>query len=201
MKYGELSLGQIEAMVNKLGGMEGVKRFLAGEIAISESARSWREQDGVIYFSVTSDGATGQKCIKRLEDKGFRLSSYAKSVLGSSDFKPTSGVTTEIAVLKGVLFSDNDRITKKIHAEVDRRKFTKPNAEVACLIREKFTDKEIETMGLWWVVVMHKLIEDSGGGTSWLSSSRDVGGRWLSACYGNPDNRWSQYYGFAFAVS
>jgi hypothetical protein len=31
MKYGELNLGQIEAIVNKLGGMEGVRRLLAGE--------------------------------------------------------------------------------------------------------------------------------------------------------------------------
>jgi hypothetical protein len=30
MKYGELNLGQIEAIVNKLGGMDGVHRFLAG---------------------------------------------------------------------------------------------------------------------------------------------------------------------------
>ena len=30
MKYGELNLGQIEAVVNRLGGMEGVQRFLAG---------------------------------------------------------------------------------------------------------------------------------------------------------------------------
>jgi len=31
VKYSELSLGQIEAIVNKLGGMEGVQRFLAGK--------------------------------------------------------------------------------------------------------------------------------------------------------------------------
>ena len=30
MKYGELNLGQVEAIVNKLGGMDGVQRFLAG---------------------------------------------------------------------------------------------------------------------------------------------------------------------------
>lgn len=34
MKYGELNLGQIEAIVNKLGGMDGVHRFLAGSIEI-----------------------------------------------------------------------------------------------------------------------------------------------------------------------
>ena len=34
MKYGKLTLGQVEAVVNKLGGMEGVKRFLSGETVI-----------------------------------------------------------------------------------------------------------------------------------------------------------------------
>lgn len=31
-KYSELSLGQIEAIVNKLGGMEGVQRLLSGKV-------------------------------------------------------------------------------------------------------------------------------------------------------------------------
>lgn len=34
MKYNELTLGQIEAVFNKLGGMEGVKRFLAGTVEV-----------------------------------------------------------------------------------------------------------------------------------------------------------------------
>ena len=34
MKYGELNLGQIEAIVNKLGGMDGVRHFLSGETVI-----------------------------------------------------------------------------------------------------------------------------------------------------------------------
>ncbi len=37
MKYNELSLGQIEAIVNKIGGIEEVQRFLSGEIVIGES--------------------------------------------------------------------------------------------------------------------------------------------------------------------
>lgn len=31
MKYNDLTLGQIEAIVNKLGGMDGVKNFLSGK--------------------------------------------------------------------------------------------------------------------------------------------------------------------------
>lgn len=35
MKYSELNLGQVEAIVNKLGGMDGVQRFLRGELTVS----------------------------------------------------------------------------------------------------------------------------------------------------------------------
>ncbi|HBR71598.1 MAG TPA: hypothetical protein DEA27_02180, partial [Candidatus Moranbacteria bacterium] len=92
----------------------------------------WREQDGVIYFMLPStDGKTGSQWIERLEGKGFRLSKWAKDVLNSKDFKPTSGVISEIAVLKGMLWSDNQRTTRNIRAEADSRKLTKPNAEVA----------------------------------------------------------------------
>lgn len=36
MKYSKLDLGTIEAIVNKLGGMEGVQRFLRGETSVTE---------------------------------------------------------------------------------------------------------------------------------------------------------------------
>lgn len=192
----------VEAVFNKLGGVEGARRFLRDELSVSEPTRSWREEDGVIYFSVTSDGTTGEDWIKRLEGNGFPVVfGSAKHVLCSPDFKPTSGVTTEVAVLKGMLFEDNDRITKKIRAEADKRKLIKPNAELACLIREKFTDKEIEAMGLWYIVAMHEPINDSGGDPRLLRADRDDGGRWLSACSDGPGDRWGRGSGFAFAVS
>jgi len=196
-----LTAGQLNAIVKKLGGHDMALRFLRDELSVSEPTRSWREEDGVIYFSVTSDGTTGEGWIKRLEGNGFRVGDYAKQVLRSPDFKPTNGVTTEVAVLKGMLFEDNDRITKKIRAEADKRKLSKPNAELACLIREKFTDKEIEAMGLIWIVAMHEPINDSDGDPSLLNADRYVDGRWLGACYDRPGRRWDRGDGFAFAVS
>ncbi len=177
MKYGDLNLGQ------------------------SEPARNWREENGVIYFSVTSDGTTGEQWITRLESKIFRVSAYAKSILRSKSFKPTSGVTTEIAVLKGEIFSGNDRIIKNIRREAKNRKFITPNAEVACLIREKFSDKELKAMGLYWIVAMHEPIKDSSGDPMLLSAYYNMGGSWLSSGYGSPDGRWSLSSGFAFVVS
>lgn len=199
-KYGHRPHNWFEAIVNKLGGEEKAERFLRGELTVSEPTRSWREEDGVIYFSVTSDGTTGEEWIKRLESKGFHVGDYAKSVLRSPGFKPTSGVTTEVAVLKGTLFGDDDCVTKKIRAEAKKRKLEKPNAEVACLIREKFGDLELEAMGLWWLVVMHTPLKDSGGDPGLLRASRSGDGHWLDAYCGSPGDVWSRDDGFAFAV-
>lgn len=198
-------------LLDRLGvDREGLKKFrkaslyVRSEVArlmqegeVSEPTRSWREEDGVIYFSVKSDGTTGKEWIKRLIGKGFRVGDDAKQVFRTPSFKPTSGVTIEVAILKGMLFEDNDRITKKIRAEGALRKFSKPNAEVSCLIREKFTDKEIEAMGLWYIVVMHELINDSG----LLRAGRGGEGHWLGAYGGGPDCGWDRDDGFAFAVS
>ena len=196
-----LTAGQLNAIVKKLGGHDAALKFLRGELTVSEPTRSWREQDGVIYLSVTSDGTTGPEWIARLEKKGFRVGDYAKSVLCSKDFKPTSGVTTEIAILKGMLFEDSNRITKKIRTEAESRKLTKPNAEVACLIRENFSDEEIEAMGLWWIVAMHEPINDSDGDPLLLSVYRYDDGSWLNTYFGGPDNKWNRDNGFAFVVS
>ncbi|MCX6716321.1 MAG: hypothetical protein NTV72_00105 [Candidatus Taylorbacteria bacterium] len=197
----DLTAGQLNAIVKKLGGHDGAIKLLQGKLSVSEPTRNWSEQDGVISLSVTSDGTTGPQWIERLEGKGFRLSDRAKSVLRSPDFKPTIGVTTEIAILKGMLFEDNNRITKKIRAEADKRKLTTPNAEVAYLIQENFSDEDIEAMGLVWIVAMHEPIKDSGGDPDLLYASRYGGGRWLDADYDKPDDWWDRDGGFAFAIS
>ncbi|MDP1709756.1 MAG: hypothetical protein Q8L21_02630 [Candidatus Komeilibacteria bacterium] len=189
--------------LNERGGelQDGITKLIA-ELTTCK----WREQDGVIYFSVTSDGTTGPEWIERLESKGVKIESRVKSVLCSPDFKPTAGVTTEIAVLKGLLFADNARITRNIRAQAyagtftSGRKLFDPNAEVACLIREMFSDDEIEAMGLWWLVVMHEPIKDSDGDPNLLLVNRLDSGRWLYAYCGLLGDGWLRGSGFAFAV-
>lgn len=196
-----LTAGQLNAIVKKLGGHDMALRFLRNELSVSEPTRSWREEGGVIYFSVTSDGTTGEEWIKRLEGKDFRVSGYAKQVLLSPDFKPTSGVTIEVGVLKPMLFENNDRITEKIRAEAEERKLSKPNVELACLIREKFTDEEIEAMGLWYIIAMHEPIKDSDGSPHFLDVDRHDCGHWLDTCNDWPGREWGRNRGFAFVVS
>src|SRR5205823_5456039 len=132
--------------------------------------------------------------------KGFNVSDYAKSVLRSPDFKPTKCVNTEVAVLKGMLFENNDRITSKIRVEADKRKLSKPNAEIACLIREMFSDEDIKAMGLWSIVLMHEPIKDSDGTPNLLGSGHEDS-YWLVGYTVSPRSRWDRGGGFAFAVS
>jgi hypothetical protein len=198
--------GKLNALVNNIMKQTGVddpneaiRMINAGEVQISVIKPEWIEKDSVIRFSVTSDGTTGEEWIARLESKGFRVGDCAKSVLRSKSFKPSSGVTYEIAVFKGELFSDNERITKNIRKEAKIRKLSIPNAEAACLIREKFSDKELKVMGLHWIVVMHKPFKDSGGEPLLLSAGHyGAHDSWLDALYGGPDGRWDRGDGFAF---
>lgn len=166
-----------------------------------EQIKRWREEDGIIYFIVTSDGTSGEAWIKRLEEKGFRVSEYAKNILYSKYFKPTNGVIYEIAVLKGLHFDDNSRITSSIRKKASEMKRTTPNAEASCLIRENFTDKDLEAMDLKYIVVMHEPIKVSGGYPVLLTVDRVNGGRWLSACQDIPGYKWLREHGFAFVRS
>jgi len=203
----DFTRGQLDAALMQIGqeaGMgtaDGIRAFLAHELVISKPVRSWRKDpDGTIRLSVTSNGLTGEQWIAHFEKKGIRLSDWAKSVLRSTDFRPTTGVTTEIAVLPGEMFNDTDRCTSNIRAKADERKFVKPNAEVVCLIRDNFSDEEIEAMGLIWIVAMHEPINDSGGLPSLLGAVRRGGGRWLRAYYDQPGLGWGRGCGFAFVV-
>jgi hypothetical protein len=165
------------------------------------ASRAWTTKDGVIYFTLVSNGRTGEEWIAHLEAKSLPVGDYAKSVLRHPDFKPTkAGIVHHIAVLKGGLFSDNDRITKNICAEAKKRKMTDPHAEVACLIRDMLSDKEIKEMGLDWIITMHEPIPDSDGYPDVLGTNRYVDGR-LGACDARPSRRWFRADGFAFAVA
>ncbi len=196
-----LTAGQLNAIVKKLGGHEAALAFLCGELTVSQPAKKWQEKDGVITFTVTSDGTTGPEWIKRLKKDGFQVSDYAEQVLNSKRFHETDGVTTEVSVLKGKLFFDDDRITSKIRAEAKSRGLTEPSPEVACLTRERFTDKELEEMGLWSMVTMHEPIIGVDGAPSLLSADCDDDGSWLGTCHDEPESWCDPNRGFAFATT
>ena len=136
------------------------------------------------------------KCLKK---KDIRISSWAEEIINQITI--TNGVTYTIAIIKGEEMGKDYFTTKEVRDEAQKRGYTTPHPEVALLLREKFSDEEIEAMGLWWIVAMHEPIKDSDGDPRLLGAVRGGGGRWLGTCYGKPGIRWNREGGFAFAVS
>ena len=198
----DLTAGQLNAIVKKLGGHDAAMRFLRGELTVSERTNLYRDTFGAIRFSVTSYGTTGEEWIRRLESMRYSVTEGSKRLLRSERFKPTCGKTTEIAVIKGRPFHDEERRVAKIHSEAYARKYSQPNAEIACLIREKFSDEDIASMGLTWIVVMHDPINKFSGEEHYLLGvSRYGEGRTLSEHHGNSDSWFCHEAGFAFVES
>ena len=160
--------------------------------------RRWRVgEDGIIYVTVISRGRTGEQWIEHFKQKGTYTGDNTKSILLSPDFKPTSGVKYEVAILPGCLFENNERLTQNIREKAECRKLSTPNAELACLIRDTFADKEIKEIGFHWIITMHEPINDSVGRPLFLGTARD-GGSCLDVYYGGPGYCWVSGYGFAF---
>lgn len=171
-------------------------------IPTAPTPTAWTVDDeGNIHFTVTSNGMTREQWEQHLERRGWRISKYARRVLRRASDVSTNGVIYNIVVRPGKKISDSDRSTKKIRVAADKKGWLKPHWEVACLTRDTLTDEQLEQMGLWYIVTMHKPIKDSDGVSDLFYSGRDGGGRCLHASYGGPDDvLWGDRGGFAFVV-
>ena len=160
------------------------------------------DDEGNIHFTLTSNGLTREQWETHLEHRGCRIGDSARNVLRCASKAPTNGVTYNIVVRPGKSISNSDRITKKIRAAADKKGWVKPHWEVACLIRDTFTNEQLEKLGigLWCIVTMHEHIKDSDGHQSLLESSRVIDSRELDACSSKSSGRWDRGDGFAFVV-
>lgn len=193
---GRLANGTAQQWIGDSGSLD---RLVEGMLRCQPR---YEVRDGVIYFTLISNGTTGEQWIPYLKSRGKRLSPYSEDVLRSEDFKPTlAGTIHRVAVLKGELFSDESRVTKLIRAEAARRKWNTPHPEIGPLFRNAFSDSDIERMGLIWVVTMHEPIKDSDGGAGLLRADRRGDEEWLRTADGDLERRWGRGGGFAFSVS
>ncbi len=192
-------------------GRPNIPGIIAGTlIAEVKPAKRWHREGDVIHFheKFVSDGTTGPNWIPRSEKKGFRVGSYAKSVLLSKPdpkrpekayFDPTNGTVYRPIAICGTFWKNaSERLTKNIRAESEspKRGWAKPHAELMCLLREAFSDNELREMGIWYLVGLHDPIEDSDGVPILLSADRYDDGQWLNSYYGRPDGRWSVHGAF-----
>jgi hypothetical protein len=167
---------------------------------IDLNMRTRREADGVIYVTLTTNGATGSEWIEQLKQMGFLVPEQtAARILRSSKFKPLpSGTEINVAVLPDTFCSESDLSMEGIHQEAVRRGWVKAPAELACLIRRDISNHDMETLELCYISVIH----DPIGGEYLTSSWRDGGS--MSSFYQKDDplisRKWGRNRGYAFVV-
>ena len=183
-----------------LDGKRSAKR-VAGhlQLLLDEPARGWRVEDGVVRFFVTSQGRTAEEWLRFFESKGIAVADDAKRILLSSQFRVTSGVTTEVALLRPTILEK--RTLDNIKKQGKKRKFVSPSAEILCLIREKFSDDDIREMDFWSIVGLHEPMRGYMGQPSVLLIDLDHDfGTCLTPESCDPRIEYGPNVGFAFVV-
>lgn len=193
MKYGELTLGQVEALVNKLGGMEGVQRFLSGELLVSATAKVWKTWKTIKLGTGLKSAGDFRKAVK---NAGMKIDDWANDILGKPALVVAGSVTEVELVIASVAelgFKDG-AIRKDIYVRAQELGLDLCPPEVGPQLRLQYTD---QPKGEWLVVAMEP-ITGSGGGLRLFDVAHGGDGRWLGAGSGRPDLFWDGRNRFVF---
>ncbi len=172
IKYSRLSLGEIEAIVNKLGGMEGVKRFLAGTV---ESIVVWKTIKLGLHQTPEAYEVT-------IDKTSFRIGNYARQILKKIAVSETV-VELDLCVMTvaELGFKRNARYDAICARIVEIGGQLCP-AEVGPALRLHYDD---QPYGEWNILAM-EAIADSDGDPCAFGVGRGRGGLWLAACSARP---------------
>lgn len=185
MKYGELNLGQVEAVVNKLGGMEGVKRFLSCETVIQVAEHKFKTWKTI---KLGTGLKTAEEFRRVLRDGEFRLSDWASDILGKPAFK-AADEETEVDLVKVTVaelgFKKGAR-RNQIYERAKELGLGLCPPEVGPQLRLQYQD---QPNGEWILVAMEPII-DSDGRPCVFGVGRDDSGLWLSSSWSYPDDFW-----------
>ncbi len=182
--------------VTKGDFLERVRQVLIGRaeivsIDVSYTGKKWQEIGDTIFLSVTSWGCSGEEWVRGFESQGCRLYTLraipiVENILRSSAFKPSTGITYHLAILRGDSLNEAKLLPSRIDAEAFSRKWSRPPLEAVCLVRSALSNQEIKRMDLQRITMMSELIHGNFGGPHLLSVSPE-GDADLEVTWGGKD--------------
>lgn len=227
----ELTAGQLNALVKKIGGEKNVRKFLNGKLSISleRAARhrlpngqvtlesliqcvpTWHEKNGVVNFLVEYERWTYSKQLSRLMGSATGVDTPARGVFSQQHIEdiPPTKVVTKIAVFTGAFFKAHGcKTIGDVCRVAAQRRMSQPSIEVVGVVCEAFTNSDIGGMGISHMVFMHRpsmLAADQSGRTYQLVINTNSRDRRLTASKdATPDSTLDLLYprlGLAFEVS
>jgi len=207
MKYGDVTMGQIEAAINKLGGLSGWRALLRDELEIKPKPLLFpKNEHGHYLVEVTGRALTGAAEIQLQSEQNFRVGDYARQCFLSTNpdsydakHRLEDGKIYRLAIVHGREVKMN-RTTANLRAYAQQFGYQKPLAGHIPRIRESVTDQQMEQMNIWYIAGLHDPIADSVGVPDVLVAYRGGGGSWLDAAWGRPALGWDDRGAFAFVV-
>jgi hypothetical protein len=193
MKYAKLDLGTIEAVINKLGGMEGVERFLRDELVVKMPERVWKTWKTVKIGTFKNVDEIRQA----LKAGGHFIGDWANDILGKPAFKVSE--TEQDVELVNVSVEELGFKQGACYADICKRALELGLdlclAEVGPQLRLQWKDQSKGT----YVVVAMEAITVSVGNLGVFGVGRyDDGEQYLDANLGDAGYVWRAYYRFVF---
>lgn len=139
-------LGRIMTQLGEHDPIKAVNLINTGEVYLSNIKKGWEKTDDTVSFSVISDKTSGPQWLKRLKNKGVYVDDTAKKMLLSKAFKPTDEVVTKVVIFRVpyAMFGEGSPLSL---AEAKGAVEAVNGMELACLIRDKFTNQQFFLMG------------------------------------------------------
>ena len=186
MKYSNWTLGQVEAVFNKLGGDDGVRRFLAGELVVKETERQLKVWKTI---KLGTGLKTADDFRRALKDDGFNISDWASDILGKPAFK-AADEDTEVDLVKvtvAELGFKNGARHNQIYERAKELGLGLCPPEVGPQLRLQYQD---QPNGEWILVAMEPIV-DSDGYPYVFSVEHHDSELWLYGGWGSPDDFWA----------
>lgn len=198
MKYNDFSLGQVEAVFNKLGGAEGVMEFLSGKTMVVKVP-----SDGKTTFNVWKTIKLGthknaDALRKALKKADFKIVDWANDILSKSAFTVASAEeeiqlvnlsVAELGFKDGATYENICSKAKELGLELC------PN-EVGPQLRLQYKD---QPKGEYLRIAMEP-ITDSDGDLVIFDVDHDDDGLWLDGNFGFSDRFWFADRRFVFRL-
>ncbi|MDD5566642.1 MAG: hypothetical protein PHH01_00405 [Patescibacteria group bacterium] len=195
---GKLPLSEIRGprddLEEKLSGAQGpmwlraFKQFLRRE-------NPWGIPNTIV---ITTNGRNGEQLIFDLRRQGNTIGRYAEGILYSTLLIVSNGKMYTLVIIPGDGFVDSQRTNQNIRAAAVARSYQTPPMELAPYLREKFSDEDLEQMGVRALILMHEPVAGLGGPREVLGVRRHVCSDGLLSYPGRPNHKWPRGIGFVF---
>ena len=198
MKYNDFSLGQVEAVFNKLGGAEGVMEFLSGKTMVTKVLSDEKTSFNVWKTIKLGTHKDADSLCKAMKKANFTIGDWANDILGKPAFTVASAeeeiqlVNLSVADLgfkEGANYENICSKAKQLGLELC------PN-EVGPQLRLQYKD---QPKGEYLRIAMEP-ITDSGGNLSLFGVARGDDGLWLYGDSGRSGLFWGADGRFVFRL-